>query len=67
MVATEAKQQHKDLEAHWAHMTVHGVLHLLGYAHNNDQDALIMESLETEILQGWAILPMKLNQSIKRL
>jgi probable rRNA maturation factor len=57
VVATEAKQQHKDLEAHWAHMTVHGVLHLLGYTHNNDQDALIMESLETEILQGLGYPP----------
>ena len=37
VVATEAKQQHKDLQTHWAHMTVHGVLHLLGYTHNNDQ------------------------------
>jgi probable rRNA maturation factor len=38
-------------------MTVHGVLHLLGYTHNNDQDALIMESLETDILQGLGFPP----------
>ena len=62
VVAAEAKQQHKDLEAHWAHMTVHGVLHLLGYTHNNEQDALIMESLETDILQGLGFPPPYIPQ-----
>lgn len=50
IVAEEAQQQHKSCEAHWAHMVVHGTLHLLGYDHNTDDEADIMESLETRIL-----------------
>ncbi|HBM1413168.1 rRNA maturation RNase YbeY, partial [Salmonella enterica] len=38
------------LEAHWAHMVVHGSLHLLGYDHIDDDEAEEMESLETEIM-----------------
>ncbi|MBA6414346.1 rRNA maturation RNase YbeY [Parahaliea sp. F7430] len=55
VVAAEAAQQHKALHAHWAHMTVHGTLHLLGYDHINDHDAAIMEALETRILATMAI------------
>jgi probable rRNA maturation factor len=62
VVVAEAKSQHKTPEAHWAHVTVHGVLHLLGYTHDNDQDALIMESLETEILQGLGYPPPYIPQ-----
>ncbi|MCK7598241.1 rRNA maturation RNase YbeY [Microbulbifer sp. CAU 1566] len=50
VVAREAEQQHKALAAHWAHMTVHGTLHLLGYDHIEDDEAEIMENLETRIL-----------------
>ncbi|WP_066966162.1 rRNA maturation RNase YbeY [Microbulbifer sp. Q7] len=50
VVAREAEQQHKALAAHWAHMVVHGTLHLLGYDHIEDDEAEIMESLETRIL-----------------
>lgn len=50
VVEQEAKQQDKSLTAHWAHMLVHGCLHLLGYDHIEDDEATIMESLETEIL-----------------
>lgn len=50
VVALEAEQQHKALSAHWAHMVVHGTLHLLGYDHIEDDDAEIMENLETRIL-----------------
>ena len=50
VVAREAEQQHKALRAHWAHMVVHGTLHLLGYDHIEDDEAEIMESLETRIL-----------------
>ncbi|MBB5212077.1 rRNA maturation RNase YbeY [Microbulbifer hydrolyticus] len=50
VVAREAEQQHKALSAHWAHMVVHGTLHLLGYDHIEDKDAEIMENLETRIL-----------------
>lgn len=50
VVALEAEQQHKALSAHWAHMVVHGTLHLLGYDHIDDDEAEIMENLETRIL-----------------
>lgn len=52
VVAREAREQGKEPRAHWAHMVVHGVLHLRGYDHENDQDALQMESLERRILAG---------------
>ncbi len=57
VVTREAAEQHKALEAHWAHMLVHGILHLLGYDHINDSDAEIMEQLETEILQELGFPP----------
>jgi probable rRNA maturation factor len=50
VVAREAREQGKALRAHWAHMVVHGVLHLLGYDHENDRDAEAMESREVKIL-----------------
>lgn len=50
LVAREAAQQQKPPAAHWAHMVVHGVLHLLGHDHHDESDALRMETLETEIL-----------------
>lgn len=53
VVAREAREQGKILHAHWAHMVVHGVLHLLGYDHENDRDADIMEGIETGILAGF--------------
>ena len=52
VVIREAQQQNKPAEAHWAHMCVHGVLHLLGYDHVGDRDAEVMETLETDILLG---------------
>lgn len=52
VVAQEAQQQKKSSTAHWAHLTVHGTLHLLGYDHIDDDEALIMEALETEVLAG---------------
>lgn len=50
VVTREAKQQHKRPDAHWAHMVVHGVLHLLGYDHENERDAQLMEGREKQIL-----------------
>lgn len=50
VVEQEAQDQNKPLMAHWAHMVVHGSLHLLGYDHIEDDEAEEMESLETEIM-----------------
>lgn len=52
VVEREAAEQEKPLMAHWAHMVVHGSLHLLGYDHIEDEEAEEMESLETQIMQG---------------
>ena len=57
VVKMEAQQQNKDLTAHWAHMIIHGVLHLLGYDHQDDAEAAIMEALETEIMQKLGFPP----------
>lgn len=52
VVEAEAPEQNKPVTAHWAHMIVHGSLHLLGYDHIEDDEAEEMESLETEIMQS---------------
>ena len=52
VVEKEAQEQNKSLSAHWAHMVVHGALHLLGYDHIEDDEAEEMESLETDIMQS---------------
>lgn len=52
VVADEAQQQGKPLEAHWAHMVIHGTLHLLGYDHIEEAEAAEMEGLEIELLAG---------------
>ncbi len=48
----EAEQQNKDYEAHFAHMVVHGCLHLLGYDHTSPEEAGKMEPLEVELLES---------------
>ncbi len=50
VIANEAQIQGKRLRDHYAHMTVHGVLHLLGHDHQTDDDAERMEALETRVL-----------------
>jgi probable rRNA maturation factor len=50
VVAREAREQKKALAAHWAHLTVHGALHLLGWNHEDTREAECMEQLEREIL-----------------
>lgn len=50
VVEQEAAEQQKTAEEHWAHMVIHGCLHLLGYDHIEDDEAEEMEGLETEIL-----------------
>ena len=52
VVEREAQEQDKPVMAHWAHMVVHGSLHLLGYDHIKDDEAEEMESLETQIMTG---------------
>ena len=51
VVEREAVEQGKSLEAHWAHMIVHGILHLLGHDHLDEVEAQEMEALETRILE----------------
>lgn len=55
VVAREAAEQGKRPRDHWAHLTVHGVLHLLGYDHLVEAEAQAMEALETRILAGLGI------------
>ena len=55
VVAREAREQRKPLAAHYAHLTVHGVLHLLGWNHEDGREAECMEGLEREILAGMGI------------
>jgi len=50
VVEREASEQRKSVEAHFAHIVVHGVLHLRGYDHVDDKEALLMEAKEREIL-----------------
>lgn len=50
VILKEAQEQGKTLDQHWAHMVIHGCLHLLGYDHIDDDEAVIMESLESDIL-----------------
>ncbi|TNF07705.1 MAG: rRNA maturation RNase YbeY [Gammaproteobacteria bacterium] len=57
VVEREATEQSKPPEAHWAHMIVHGCLHLIGYDHLDDTEAEVMETLETNILVGLGFPP----------
>ncbi len=57
VVASEAIQQSKNIEAHWAHILIHGALHLCGYDHQNDVQANEMEALETKIITGLGFAP----------
>ncbi len=51
VINEEAEQQGKQLRAHWAHMVVHGMLHLQGYDHIENADAGVMEAMEIDILK----------------
>jgi probable rRNA maturation factor len=55
VVEREAAEQGKDVASHWAHMLVHGALHLLGYDHEADDEAEIMEAMERKILAARGI------------
>lgn len=63
IVLQEAMQQRKQVMHHWAHITIHGVLHLLGYDHIEDSDAEQMEALEIEILNKLNIANPYLEES----
>ena len=52
VVDREAAIQHKSPMGHWAHIVVHGLLHLFGYDHESDQNAMAMEALEKSVLEG---------------
>jgi probable rRNA maturation factor len=52
VVRSEAQAQGKLPAAHWDHMLIHGILHLLGFDHETDGEAAEMEALETQALQG---------------
>ncbi len=55
VVAREAKAQRKSVAAHYAHLVIHGALHLQGYDHERKRDAIIMEAMECEILKRFRI------------
>jgi len=65
VVAIEAREQNKPLDAHWAHMVVHGVLHLLGYDHIDDSEAEEMEAFEIAILAKLGYADPYLNGEIQ--
>jgi probable rRNA maturation factor len=65
VVAREAREQDKSVRDHYAHLTIHGVLHLLGFDHQNDTDAAKMETLETRMLAGLGIAdPYKIESGL---
>jgi len=50
LVGEESEAQHKSLQAHWAHLVIHGVLHLLGHDHQDEGEAAEMEAMEVDLL-----------------
>ncbi|HHQ4660208.1 TPA: rRNA maturation RNase YbeY [Aeromonas veronii] len=64
VVEREAQEQGKPLMAHWAHMVVHGSLHLLGYDHIDDEEAEEMEQLERDIMQELGFADPYLNDEV---
>ena len=55
VVVRESLEQQRPEADHWAHLTIHGVLHLLGHDHEQPDEAAVMESLETEILRKLSV------------
>lgn len=64
VVAREAREQEKPLQAHWAHMVIHGCLHLTGHDHMEDAEADEMESLERQLLAQLGIADPYLSESL---
>jgi probable rRNA maturation factor len=50
LVGEEAEKQHKSSQSHWAHLVIHGVLHLLGHDHQDEKEAVEMEAIEVDLL-----------------
>ncbi|WP_100638631.1 rRNA maturation RNase YbeY [Marinobacter salexigens] len=66
VVENEAREQHKEPATHWAHMVVHGMLHLQGYDHINDEDAEAMEALEIRLLAQFGFgNPYEAEETVK--
>lgn len=55
IIGREAREQHKAIEWHWAHMIIHGMLHLLGHDHQDGEEAATMERLEVRLLASIGI------------
>ena len=55
VVEEEARSQGKAPRSHWAHLVVHGILHLVGYDHGSEAEAAVMERVEVEVLRGLGI------------
>jgi len=64
VLAREAREQNKPLRAHWAHMVVHGVLHLLGFDHQDERQAQEMEGVEAELLARLGIADPYLERTV---
>lgn len=64
VVEHEAREQHKPLQAHWAHMVIHGCLHLIGYDHMDDAEAVEMEAYERLLLAQLGIADPYLSESL---
>lgn len=65
LVKKQALEQNKAEKNHWAHLTIHGILHLLGYDHCNDEEAAIMENLEINILSKLGISDPYVTSQLK--
>jgi len=65
VVEREATEQNKQLISHWAHMLIHGTLHLLGYDHINEEEAITMEGIETKLMIELGFNAPYLNQESK--
>jgi probable rRNA maturation factor len=66
VLRAEARAQDKDVRAHWAHMVVHGLLHLLGYDHERESDAQRMERREVRVLRRLGIANPYVQRSRRR-
>ena len=65
VLRVEAREQRKDVRAHWAHMVVHGMLHLLGYDHERERDAQRMERREVRVLSRLGIANPYVSRSAR--